>query len=183
MPEYSTSKPKILLHACCGTCALYPYFLLEKDFDVTLFYYNPNLYPEKEYIKRLEGIKTISKRYNVPLIIGKYENKKWLSLTADFKDDPEGGRRCTLCFDMRLDKTARTAKKLGFDFFGTTLTISPHKNHEIINSIGMRLASAEGINFYESNLKKMNGFKKTMELSKELDLYRQNYCGCIYSMK
>jgi predicted adenine nucleotide alpha hydrolase (AANH) superfamily ATPase len=183
MPEYSTSKPKILLHACCGTCALYPYFLLEKDFDVTLFYYNPNLYPEKEYIRRLEGIRTISKIYNIPLITDKYENKEWFSLTADFKDEPEGGRRCTLCFDMRLDKTARTGKELGFDFFGTTLTISPHKNHEIINSIGKRLASALGINFYESNLKKMNGFKKTMELSKELDLYRQNYCGCIYSMK
>lgn len=183
MAEYSTSKPKILLHACCGTCAIYPYFLLEKDFNVTLFYYNPNLYPGEEYIKRLEDIKTISKRYDIPLITGKYENKKWLSLTAGFEDDPEGGRRCTLCFEMRLYETARTAKKLGFDFFGTTLTISPHKNHETINSIGIRLASAEGINFYESNLKKMNGFKKTMDLSKELNLYRQNYCGCIYSMK
>ncbi|HJX01949.1 MAG TPA: epoxyqueuosine reductase QueH [Candidatus Humimicrobiaceae bacterium] len=183
MPEYSTSKPKILLHACCGTCALYPYFLLEKDFNVTLFYYNPNLYPGKEYIKRLEGLKTISKKYDISLITGKYENKKWLSLTADFKDDPEGGRRCALCFEMRLDETAHTAKKLGFDFFGTTLTISPHKNHETINSIGMRLASAEGVNFYESNLKKMNGFKKTMELSKELNLYRQDYCSCVYSMK
>src|SRR3989304_10188713 len=122
MPEYSTAKPKILLHACCGTCALYPYFLLEKDFDVTLFYYNPNLYPEKEYIKRLEGIKTISKRYNISLITGKYENKKWLSLTADFEDDPEGGRRCTLCFDMRLDETARTGTYLGHDLLGTTFT-------------------------------------------------------------
>jgi len=183
MPKYSTLKPKVLLHVCCGTCALYPYFLLKKDFDVTLFYYNPNLYPEKEYVKRLEGIKTISKKYSIPLVTGKYEIKKWLRLTTDFKDEPEGGRRCTQCFSIRLDRTACTAKKLGFDLFGTTLTISPHKDHNIINSIGLELASAKGINFYQTNLKKKNGFKKTIELSKKLNLYRQNYCGCVYSKK
>jgi predicted adenine nucleotide alpha hydrolase (AANH) superfamily ATPase len=183
MLKYSTLKPKILLHVCCGTCALYPYFLLKQDFDVSFFYYNPNIYPRKEYIKRLEGIKIISRKYSVPLEIGKYEVKKWFKLTVDFKDEPEGGERCSLCFRIRLDRTAYTAKKLGFDLFGTTLTISPHKNHRIINSIGLELASIKGVGFYQTNLKKNDGFKKTIELSKKLNLYRQDYCGCIYSKK
>jgi predicted adenine nucleotide alpha hydrolase (AANH) superfamily ATPase len=183
MPKYSTLKPAILLHVCCGTCALYPYFLLKKDFDVTFFYYNPNIYPRKEYVKRLEGVKIISRKYSIPLIIGKYDTKKWTRLTADFKDEPEGGSRCSLCFRIRLDRTADTAKRRYFNLFGTTLTISPHKDHRIINSIGLELASAKGISFHQANLKKKDGFKKTMELSKKLNLYRQNYCGCIYSKK
>ena len=183
MLKYSTLKPRILLHVCCGTCALYPYFLLKQNFDVTFFYYNPNIHPRKEYIKRLEIIKVISKKYSIPLVIGKYEVKKWFRLTADLKNEPEGGIRCAQCFDMRLDSTADMAKKLGFDLFCTTLTISPHKNYRIINSIGMELASVKGIGFYKADLKKKDGFKKTMELSKKLNLYRQNYCGCVYSKK
>lgn len=183
MPKYSTLKPGILLHVCCGTCASYPYFLLKKDFDVAFFYYNPNTHPKKEYTKRLESVKIISKKYSIPLIIGRYEVKKWLKLTKNFKDEPEGGSRCSLCFRMRLDRTASMAKKLDFDLFGTTLTISPHKDHKVINSIGFELASAKGIGFYQADLKKKDGFKKTMELSKKLNLYRQNYCGCIYSKK
>ncbi|MBC8389592.1 MAG: epoxyqueuosine reductase QueH [Actinobacteria bacterium] len=183
MLKYSTTKSTILLHICCGTCALYPYFLLKQDFDITFFYYNPNIHPGEEYIKRLRFIKMISKKYSIPLAVGKYEVKKWFGLTRDLKDEPEGGSRCSLCFRMRLDKTADTAKKQGFDLFGTTLTISPHKNYKIINSLGLELASKKGINFYQADFKKMDGFKKTIELSKELNLYRQNYCGCIYSKR
>lgn len=187
MPEYSTSKPnilpKILLHVCCGTCALHPYFQLKKNFNVTFFYYNPNIHPEEEYFKRLDGLKLVSEKYSVDLLIGKYEVKKWFKLTQDLKEEPEGGSRCTLCFRTRLSKTAETAKKLGFNLFGTTLTISPHKNHKTINSLGAELASDRGIYFYQANLKKKDGFKKTIQLSKELNLYRQNYCGCIYSKK
>ena len=183
MLKYSTTKSKILLHICCGTCALYPYFLLKQDFDITFFYYNPNIHPEEEYIKRLKCVKMISKKYSIPLAVGKYEVKKWFRLTRDLKDEPEGGSRCSLCFRMRLDKTADTAKKQGFDLFGTTLTISPHKNYKIINSLGLELASKKGINFYQANFKKLDGFKKTIQLSKELNLYRQNYCGCIYSKR
>ena len=183
MLEYSTIKPKILLHVCCGTCALYPYFLLKQTFDVTFLYYNPNIHPKEEYIRRLRGVKIVSKKYSIPLEVGEYEVKKWFRLAGDLKDEPEGGRRCSLCFRMRLDRTADMAKKQGFDLFGTTLTISPHKDHKIINSLGLKLASAKGINFYQANLKKKDGFKKTIQLSKELNLYRQNYCGCVYSKK
>jgi len=183
MQKYSNSKPAILLHVCCGTCALYPYFKLKKDFDITFFYYNPNIYPKKEYIRRLDDVKMISKKCSIPLVNGKYEIRKWLRSTKDLREEPEGGKRCDLCFRIRLNKTAETAKNLGFDLFGTTLTISPHKNHDIINSIGAELSASHGIDFYQSNLKKNDGFKKTMELSKKMRLYRQNYCGCIYSMK
>ncbi len=183
MPEYSKSKSGLLLHVCCGTCALYPYFLLKKDFNVTFLYYNPNIYPQGEYIRRLEDVKMISEKYSVPLIIGKYETKKWFKLTEHLKQEPEGGARCSLCFRMRLDVTADTAVKMSFDLFGTTLTISPHKNHRIINSIGMELAAVKTSGFYQANLKKNDGFKKTIELSKKLNLYRQNYCGCLYSKR
>ena len=183
MKKYSNSKPRVLLHVCCGTCALYPYFKLKKDFDITFFYYNPNIYPKKEYTRRLNDIKMISKKNSIPLSVGKYEIKKWLNLTKDLIDEPEGGRRCDLCFRIRLNKTAETAKKMGFDLFGTSLTISPHKNHNTINSIGSELADSWGIDFYQSNFKKKDGFKKTMKLSKKIKLYRQDYCGCIYSMK
>jgi predicted adenine nucleotide alpha hydrolase (AANH) superfamily ATPase len=183
MLKTSNSKPTILLHVCCGTCALYPYFKLKKDFNVTFFYYNPNIYPKKEYIRRLDGVQIIAKKYSIPLIIGRYEIKKWLALTKGLKDEPEGGRRCDLCFRIRLGKTAEMAKKMGTGLFGTTLTVSPLKNHNIINSIGSEIAASLGIGFFQSNFKKNDGFKKTMEMSKKLKLYRQNYCGCLYSMR
>ena len=183
MPEHLTLKPGILLHVCCGTCSLYPYFFLREDFDVTFFYYNPNIYPEKEYARRLDNVKTVSKINSIPLIIGKYEIEKWLDLTSNFKDEPEGGNRCTLCFKMRLEKTAETAKKLGLSFFGTTLTVSPHKDTKIINSTGLELGFLKKINFYQADFKKKDGFKKTLESSKNLNLYRQDYCGCVYSMR
>lgn len=114
---------------------------------------------------------------------GRYEIKKWLTLTKGYEDEPEGGRRCDLCFRMRLNKTAEQAKELGTDLFGTTLTVSPLKNHHIINSIGSEIAASLGIGFLQSNFKKNDGFKKTMEMSKKLQLYRQHYCGCIYSIR
>jgi predicted adenine nucleotide alpha hydrolase (AANH) superfamily ATPase len=183
MPENPFLKPKMLLHVCCGTCSLYPYFFLKKNFDVTFFYYNPNIHPGKEYLLRLDGVKTVSKIHSIPLIIGRYEIKKWMNLTLKLKDEPESGKRCALCFNMRLEKTALTAKKLGFDFFGTTLTVSPHKNQKIINSAGNKIGHLIKINFYQADFKKKDGFKKTIELSKNSGLYRQNYCGCIYSMR
>jgi len=183
MSEKINQKPGILLHVCCGTCSLHPYFFLKEDFNVTFFFYNPNIHPPKEYIKRLEGVKTVSRTYSIPLIIGEYEAKEWFQLTKDLKDEPEGGMRCPVCFKMRLEKTAEKAKKLGFDFFGTTLTVSPHKNQYSINSIGLEIESLEKINFFQADFKKKDGFKKTVQLSKELNLYRQNYCGCVYSKR
>ena len=176
-------KPKFLLHVCCATCALHPYFLLSKDFTVTFYFYNPNIHPKKEYMHRLKDVEMISKKFNIPLIIGSYEMKKWFELTKNLKEEPEGGKRCDVCFKMRLEKTADIAKKLNIDLFGTTLSISPHKNHITINSIGKTLADAKKLTFYESNFKKKDGFKKAIQLSNELNIYRQNYCGCIYSIR
>jgi len=176
-------KPKFLLHVCCATCALHPYFLLSKDFIVTLYFYNPNIHPKKEYNRRLEDVRMISKKYHIPLIIDKYEIKKWFELTKNLKEEPEGGTRCSVCFKMRLEKTATAAKKLNIDLFGTTLTISPHKNYSTINSIGKTIADDKKLTFYESNFKKKDGFKKTIQLSNKLHISRQNYCGCIYSMR
>jgi predicted adenine nucleotide alpha hydrolase (AANH) superfamily ATPase len=183
MLKTSNPKPRMLLHVCCGTCALYPYSELKRDFNITFFYYNPNIYPKEEYLRRLEDVRNVAKKYSVPLITGRYEIQKWLTLTKEYKDEPEGGRRCELCFRMRLNKTAKQAKKLGTGLFGTTLTVSPLKNHNIINLIGSEIAALQGIDFFQSNFKKKDGFKKTMEMSKKLKLYRQDYCGCIYSMR
>ena len=180
--EYLQAKPRFLLHVCCANCLLYPAAALSKDFQVYFYFYNPNIHPESEYIKRLKYVKLVSGIYGVPLIVGRYEKKMWLDRTGTLKSEPEGGLRCELCFKIRLKKTAKAAKKLGFDLFGTTLTISPHKNQAVINSIGMAISKEENIEFYVADFKKKNGFKKTMQLSTEHKIYRQSYCGCVYSM-
>jgi epoxyqueuosine reductase len=177
------TKQKMLLHVCCANCSIYPLQTLEKDFDVFMYYYNPNIQPEDEYIKRLEYIKKISGIYNVPLITGEYELKKWLESTETLKAEPEGGKRCRACFEIKLVETAKKAIEMKFDIFGTTLTISPHKNQEVINKIGQDLASKFELDFYSTYFKKNDGFKNTMAMSNKLDIYRQNYCGCIYSFR
>ncbi len=173
----------LLLHVCCATCSLHPYFLLRKEYSIKFYFYNPNIHPEKEYIKRLEGVKFVAEKYKIPLIIGKYQEDKWFDLTKSLKDEPEGGKRCNICFKMRLEETSKMAKKENFKFFTTTLSVSPHKNANIINKIGKSIAAKNNLNFYEANFKKKDGFKKTIQKSKELNLYRQNYCGCIYSIR
>ncbi|MCL5072141.1 MAG: epoxyqueuosine reductase QueH [Actinobacteria bacterium] len=180
--ECLQAKPKFLLHVCCANCLLYPFTALSKDFQVYFYFYNPNIHPASEYIKRLKYVKLVSETYKAPLIADRYEKKMWLDRTRTLKSEPEGGLRCEMCFKIRLEKTAKTAKKLGFDLFGTTLTISPHKNQVTINSAGMNISKAENIVFYIADFKKKDGFKKTMQLSKEHKIYRQSYCGCLYSM-
>jgi epoxyqueuosine reductase len=147
-----------------------------------LYFYNPNIHPDSEYIKRLKYVKLVSETYNAPLIVGRYEKKMWIERTMTLNSEPEGGSRCELCFKIRLEKTAETAKKLGFDLFGTTLTISPHKNQTVINYTGTAISKKENIEFYVADFKKKDGFKKTMQLSHEHKIYRQSYCGCIYSL-
>ena len=176
-------KQKFLLHTCCATCLMHPLTLLLNDYDTTIFFYNPNIHPKDEYIKRLYDVKKIAEEFSTPLIIEKYEKSKWLKSTGNLKDAPEGGKRCTKCFKIRLEKTGEIAKKLSYDLFGTTLTISPHKNQEIINLIGKNIAEKIKISFYSADFKKKNGFKNTIDLSKKYHIYRQNYCGCIYSSK
>jgi len=177
-----TVKPKFLLHVCCANCLLYPAAALSEDFQVYFYFYNPNIHPESEYIKRLKYVKLVTETYKAPLIVGRYEKKMWLDSTGTLKSEPEGGLRCGLCFKIRLQKTAKTAKKLGFDLFGTTLTISPHKNQAVVNSTGTTISKEENIKFYVADFKKKDGFKKTMQLSNEHKIYRQSYCGCAYSM-
>ncbi|MCL5070878.1 MAG: epoxyqueuosine reductase QueH [Actinobacteria bacterium] len=180
--KYLHVKPKFLLHVCCANCLLYPFTVLSKDFQVYFYFYNPNIHPASEYIKRLNYVELISEIYKAPLIVDRYEKKMWFDRTLTLKTEREGGLRCSMCFQIRLEKTARTAKKLGFDLFGTTLTISPHKNQAIINSIGMTISEAENIVFYIADFKKKDGFRKTMQLGREHKIYRQSYCGCLYSM-
>jgi len=178
-------KKKLLLHVCCANCVLHPINILIEKFDVTMFYYNPNIHPEKEYLKRLADVEKVSELKKIPLIKEDYKSdlEKWFEITENLKEEPEGGKRCIECFRIRLEKTASYAVKKGFDIFATTLSISPHKNHNIINELGSKICKETDISFFCADFKKQDGFKKTMQLSKELNIYRQNYCGCIYSIK
>lgn len=173
----------MLLHTCCANCAAYPLTLLGIDFDITLFYYNPNIYPEEEYLLRLKDIRKLSEISGVPLIIGKYESVKWFETARHLASEPEGGKRCRICFDMRLEKTADTAKDRCLDIFSTTLSISPHKSSKTINELGRAVSNRSGIDFYDGDLKKKDGFKKTMDISRDYGFYHQNYCGCLYSIR
>jgi len=180
-----TFKKKLLLHVCCANCVLHPINILKEKFDITMFYYNPNIHPEQEYLKRLADVEKVSGFKKIPLITGDYKNdlEKWFKITENLKEEPEGGRRCIECFKIRLEKTASYAVKNGFDIFTTTLSISPHKNQKVINELGSEICKKTGIPFFCTDFKKQDGFKKTMKLSKELNIYRQNYCGCIYSIR
>lgn len=173
----------MLLHSCCATCSSYPVKMLGESFAITLFYYNPNIYPEEEYYRRFNDIKKLSAKTGVQLLTEEYDRQEWTKATKHLSSEKEGGKRCTLCFSQRLNRTAETAKEKGFDIFGTTLSISPHKNSNIINDEGKRLAAKTGIDFYISDLKKKDGFKKTVELSHKYSFYRQKYCGCEYSIR
>jgi epoxyqueuosine reductase len=147
-----------------------------------LFYYNPNIYPESEYIKRLKDVKYFSESSGAELIPGDYNNECWDNYVSGLEEEPEGGKRCEKCFMFRLQKTAYEAKLRNFDYFASTMSISPHKNFKLINNIGKNLEKSYGILYLESDFKKKDGFKKTNEISKKLNFYRQNYCGCRYSL-
>ncbi len=179
---------KVLLHICCAPCATTPIERLrEQGNEVIGYFYNPNIHPEQEYKKRLEQMEKLAKKIDLIYFEGNYEKNEWLKQCSKFKDEPEGGKRCELCYKMRLEKTASYAKN-NFDAFTTTLTISPHKNSELINRIGKEIGERYNIKFLEMDFKKTDssgkdGFKRSIVLSKKYNLYRQNYCGCIYSIK
>ncbi len=171
---------KLLLHSCCAPCLTHPLAELRKDFDVTLFFYNPNIHPREEYEMRLaEAKKYCAGRCEI--LEEKYDPENWFAKIRGFENEPERGKRCKICYEMRLAKTAELAAKLGFQFFATTLSISPHKNADWLNEIGRKLSSRHGIDFFEANWKKCDGFRKSVELSAAAELKRQNYCGCVYS--
>ena len=182
-------KKKILLQSCCAPCSTAVIERLIDDYDITILYYNPNIYPEEEYLKRkneeLKYIEIFNKKNTdkIKFFDCDYESEKFYQKTKGFEKEREGGARCAICFRLRLEKTAELAKQNNFDIFGTTLTVSPHKNAELINAIGTELQKEYDIEFLVSNFKKQNGYKRSVELAKENDLYRQNYCGCEYALR
>ena len=176
-----SERPKLLLHACCGPCCTYAAESLREFFDITIFYFNPNTHPEAEYRKRLEALKKLAEHFSLPLLEGDYEPQEFFSRVKGMEQLPEGGERCAECFRIRLEETAKKAKEFGFDFFCSTLSVSPHKNASLINEIGETLAEKYGVPHLPNDFKKKNGFFRSTELSKELGLYRQDYCGCVFS--
>jgi len=176
------SKKKLLLHICCIGCGVYVCKKLAQDYDLTLYFYNPNIWPEEEYKKRLEEIAKITRQENLKLIIGEYNHQDWLKQVRHLALEPEGGVRCEICYRIRLEDAVKKAKELSCDIFATTLTISPHKDADKINRIGLELANEYHVKYMESDWKKDGGFSESCKLSRELDLYRQNYCGCEYSL-
>jgi len=174
---------KLLLHVCCAPCSTHVIKVLNKEYDLTLFFYNPNVEPINEYSLRLEDAEKLAEKLNIPIIVGDYDNIEWHNAVKGHEQDLEGGERCKICFRYRLDKAAELAKQEEFDFFTTTLTVSPYKNAELINKIGKELEEKYNIKFLESDFKKEEGYKDSIELSKHYGLYRQNYCGCLFSKK
>ena len=177
-------RPKILLHSCCGPCSSTCIERLKQNFDVTVFYYNPNIYPQSEFNIRLENQKKVATYFsNVKIISPNYCEDEYLQEVKGLESEREGGKRCEKCFYLRLKKTAQYAKDNGYDFFGTTLTVSSHKDEQKINVIGEQISAEVGIPFLYSDFKKHDGYKRSIELSKQLGLYRQNYCGCRFSLR
>ena len=178
---------KLLLHACCAPCSSAVLEKLANFFDITIYYYNPNISDQKEYNKRINELKRfISKfntKYQVKLIEGKYEPEKFNEMAKGMEHLPEKGKRCYYCYEMRIKDTAKVAEELNFPYFTTTLSLSPHKNANWINEIGKKQEDNYKTTFLYSDFKKEEGYKRSIELSKEYDLYRQDYCGCIYSKR
>lgn len=174
---------KILLHACCAICSGYPIMLLkEMGYDVVVYYYNPNIYPESEYLKRLEAEKILCKHLDVKLIEGEYNPEEFYEAAKGLENEPEKGARCDKCFTLRLSKTAELAKKLGIKEFTTSIVISPHKNYQKLTEIGEKIAEEQNLTYKAIDFKKRDGFLKSNKLAKKLNLYRQNYCGCKFAI-
>lgn len=178
-------KKRLLLHACCAPCSSAVLEKLCDYFDITIYYYNPNISPETEFNKRYDELeKLIEKmKLNVKTVKAPYENNLFEKTIESFREMPEGGIRCFRCYELRMNQTACFAKEKGYDYFTTTLSISPYKNADKLNEIGQKLANQYGISYLFADFKKKDGYKRSIELSSIYHLYRQNYCGCIYSKK
>lgn len=179
-----THKPTLLLHACCAPCSSSVIERLAPHFDITILYYNPNIEPYEEYLKRKNELNEFLKVFNdkIKVIDADYDNDEYHKLVSGLEDTPERGPRCYLCYEKRLTYTYKKAKNENFEYFGTTLTLSPYKVSSWINEIGLKLED-ENTKFLISDFKKQNGYKRSIELSKIYNLYRQDYCGCVYSRK
>ena len=177
-------KPRLLLHACCAPCSSAVLEYLYENFNITLFFYNPNISPDSEFNYRLEELKRLlveMKFENIDIVVPDYDNNEFEALAKGLENLPEGDKRCKKCYRLRLMKTAKYAKENNFDYFTTTLSVSPYKNAQLLNEIGSELEKEYGINYLYSDFKKKEGYKRSCELSRQYNLYRQNYCGCIYS--
>lgn len=177
--------PRLLLHSCCAPCSSYVLEYLSDYFEITVFYYNPNIYPESEYTKRILEqqvlIGDMKVKHPVAFMAGNYDRERFYEIARGLEHLKEGGERCFKCYELRLRESAELARKGAFDYFTTTLSISPLKNADRLNEIGTRLGRQYGVEYLQSDFKKKNGYKRSIELSREYGLYRQNYCGCEFS--
>lgn len=179
--------PRLLLHSCCAPCSSYVLEYLSRYFEITVFYYNPNIYPPEEFGKRVEEqkrlIAQLPAEHPISFLDGPYEPERFYEMARGLEQLPEGGERCFKCYRLRLSETAEMARAGKYDYFTTTLSISPLKNAEKLNEIGGQLAKDYGVDYLYSDFKKRNGYKRSTELSREYGLYRQDYCGCVFSMR
>lgn len=188
----NNTRPKLLLHSCCAPCSSYVLEYLSQYFDITVFYYNPNVFPYEEYKTRLAEQQRLIATFNetnsillqytpINLIEDDYDYDDFKTKIIGLENEREGGQRCHICYELRLEATAKKAKENGFDYFATTLTVSPYKNAKFLNELGEKYAEIYQINYLFSDFKKRNGYPRSIELSKIHNLYRQDYCGCEYS--
>ena len=176
---------KLLLHSCCGPCSLGTIFQLKNDFELTGFFFNPNIAPKEEFFRRIDSFNKSFEHYDLPCIVDSdyTKHKKWRNSVKGLEFLKENSERCLKCYEFRLRETAILAKKMGFEYFATTLTVGPTKKAEIINRIGKKLENEYNVRFIEGNFKKNNGWNESIRLSKELNLFRQHYCGCEFSLR
>lgn len=179
--------PRLLLHSCCAPCSSYVLEYLSEYFSITVFYYNPNIFPAEEYEKRVKEqealIEKLPAKHRISFLEGPYEQERFFEMAKGLEREPEGGERCFRCYHLRMLEAVQMARAGGFDYFTTTLSISPLKNAHKLNEIGEKLAREYGVAYLNSDFKKRDGYKRSIELSKEYGLYRQDYCGCVYSLR
>jgi epoxyqueuosine reductase len=177
------SGRRLLLHACCAPCGTHPFTVLRDTFEVTVYFDNPNIFPESEYRARLQEIRTLGAKWRFAVEDGAYDTAVWMDRIRGLEAESEGGKRCAECFRFRLERASGRALELGMNAFATTLSVSPHKNAALINQIGSEIAESSGVAFFAADFKKQDGFRKSCDLSREEGLYRQSYCGCEFSLR
>ena len=185
--EKEEHVPTLLLHSCCAPCSSYVLEYLSQYFQITVFYYNPNIYPESEYLKRIieqqKLIDELPAKHKISFVAGEYDKDRFYDMAKGLEDAREGGERCMRCYELRLREAAELARDGGYEYFTTTLSISPMKNAQKLNEIGQRVGEEYGVQYLLSDFKKKNGYKRSIELSGIYGLYRQDYCGCEFSYK
>lgn len=185
--QLNNKVPKLLIHSCCAPCSSYCLEYLSEYFNITVLYYNPNIFPKEEYMYRMEELRRFIEKFPakhpISLVETDYTPEDFYEIAKGLEQEPEGGKRCTLCYRLRLEYAAKVARELKADYFTTTLSISPLKDSRRLNTIGEELGQIYEVPYLLSDFKKRNGYKRSVELSKEYDMYRQNFCGCVYSMQ